>query len=187
MKAVLLILKICYPENMNIIFIISLVVALFSALKVITRINAVHALLYMVAFFFAMAVMIYLYGSPFIAVLEVIIYAGAIVTLFVFVVMMLNIRAKESKTRFRIPLLPLLFILVIQAELVFLVFNGPESKNAPVFSDPAATGYALISNYMAAIELAAMLLLAGITGAYHLGHEKKKNLHRYLSNTEENE
>jgi len=172
---------------MDIVFVISLIVALFSALKVITRINAIHALLYMIAFFFALAVMIYLYGAPLIAVLEVIIYAGAIVTLFIFVVMMLNIRPSEGKTRLKVPLVPVLLIIIIQVELLYIIFFGPESTTAPAFTEPAATGLALMTKYMTAVELAGMLLLAGIVGAYHLGSEKKKILHRYLKNTGENE
>lgn len=172
---------------MNILFVISLIIAVLASLKVITGTNAVHALLYMIAFFFSLAVMIYLYGAPFIAALEVIIYAGAIVTLFIFVVMMLNLKPPEKKSKVKLPLLPLLLIIAIQAELVYLIFTGPVNNSAPVFTSPEETGLALISNYMAAIELAGMLLLAGIIGAYHLGREKKRNLHRYLNNTEDNE
>ncbi len=187
MRVHLQMLKTCYHKVMNVLFVISLIIALVASLKVITCNNAVHALLYMIAFFFSLAVMIYLYGAPFIAALEVIIYAGAIVTLFIFVVMMLNLKDQKKKSRIKLPLLPLILIIAIQVELVYLIFSGPVNVNEPVFTSPEDTGLALISNYMAAIELAGMLLLAGIIGAYHLGSEKKRNIHRYLSNTGDNE
>ena len=53
--------------------------------------NAVHALLYLIVSLLAVAVVFYVLGAPFVAALEVIIYAGAIMVLFVFVVMMLNL------------------------------------------------------------------------------------------------
>src|ERR687892_734134 len=65
--------------------------AAVATLMVITRLNAVHALLYLIVSFLSVALILYILGAPFIAALEVIIYAGAIVVLFVFVVMMLNL------------------------------------------------------------------------------------------------
>ena len=74
-------------------------VAVISTVLTITRLNAVHALLYLVVSLLAVAVTFYTMGAPLVAALEVIIYAGAIMVLFVFVVMMLNLgrRAVESE------------------------------------------------------------------------------------------
>ena len=63
----------------------------------ITRLNAVHALLYLIVSLLAVAVVFYTLGAPFVAALEVIIYAGAIMVLFVFVVMMLNSASRPSR------------------------------------------------------------------------------------------
>ncbi len=76
---------------MNIVFYISAVVAVLSTLAVITRLNAVHALLYLIVSLLAVAVIFFTLGAPFVAALEVIIYAGAIMVLFVFVMMLLNL------------------------------------------------------------------------------------------------
>ena len=67
----------------------------------ITRLNAVHALLYLVVSLLAVAMVFFILGAPFVAALEVIIYAGAIMVLFIFVMMMLNIgdRATELNGR----------------------------------------------------------------------------------------
>ncbi|HOL71740.1 MAG TPA: NADH-quinone oxidoreductase subunit J, partial [Bryobacteraceae bacterium] len=66
-------------------------VAVAATIMTITRLNAIHALLYFVVSLLAAAVVFYTLGAPFIAALEVIIYAGAIMVLFIFVVMMLNV------------------------------------------------------------------------------------------------
>src|SRR5258707_231214 len=76
---------------MQALFYVAAAVAIFSTLMTITRLNAVHALLYLIVSLLAVAVVFYVLGAPFIAALEVITYAGAIMVLFVFVVMMLNL------------------------------------------------------------------------------------------------
>src|SRR3954451_18727982 len=76
---------------MLILFYISSIVAIASTLMVITRYQPIHALLYLVVSFLAVAMMFLSVGAPFVAVLEVILYAGAIIVLFIFVVMMLNL------------------------------------------------------------------------------------------------
>ncbi|HXR80916.1 MAG TPA: NADH-quinone oxidoreductase subunit J, partial [Saprospiraceae bacterium] len=72
-------------------FYIASAIAVAATIMVITRHNLIHALLYLVVSFLAIAVVFYLIGAPFIAALEVIIYAGAIVVLIIFVIMMLNL------------------------------------------------------------------------------------------------
>ena len=76
---------------MEVAFYIAAIVAIVSTVLTITRLNAVHALLYLIVSLLAVAVVFYALGAPFVAALEVIIYAGAIMVLFVFVVMMLNL------------------------------------------------------------------------------------------------
>ena len=71
-------------------FYVAAVVAVLATAMVITRANAVHALLYLVVSLLAVAIVFYVLGAPFAAALEVIVYAGAIMVLFVFVIMMLN-------------------------------------------------------------------------------------------------
>ena len=78
------------------LFYIAAVVAVIATILVITRHNLVHALLYLVVSLFAVAVVFYTLGAPFVAALEVIVYAGAIMMLFLFAVMLLNLRADEA-------------------------------------------------------------------------------------------
>ena len=85
---------------MELLFYIAGAVAVIATLMVITRLNAVHALLYLIVSLLAVAVVFFTLGAPFVAALEVIIYAGAIMVLFVFVVMMLNLgRSAPSRRR----------------------------------------------------------------------------------------
>ena len=75
---------------MELAFYIAGAVAVLSTILMLTRLNVVHALLYLIVSLLAVAVVFYVLGAPFVAALEVIIYAGAIMVLFVFVVMMMT-------------------------------------------------------------------------------------------------
>ena len=84
---------------MDAVFYLAAVIAILATVMVITRLNAVHALLYLIVSLLSVAVVFYTLGAPFIAALEVIIYAGAIMVLFVFVVMMLNLGPANDRNR----------------------------------------------------------------------------------------
>ena len=86
---------------MQLTFYIASGIAVIATLMVITRHNLIHALLYLVVSFIAIAVVFYILGAPFMAALEMIIYAGAIVVLIIFVIMMLNLKeeAVEQERR----------------------------------------------------------------------------------------
>src|SRR5688572_31396457 len=77
------------------IFYIASAVAILSTIMVITRYNMIHALLYLVVSFLAIAIVFYVLGAPFMAALEIIVYAGAIVVLIIFVIMMLNLKQES--------------------------------------------------------------------------------------------
>ena len=111
---------------MNVIFYISSVIAVLATILVITRANAVHALLYLVVSLLAVAMVFFTLGAPFAAALEVVIYAGAIVVLLVFVVMMLNqgpvsISQERAWLRPRMWIGPGILSLVLLGELVYVV------------------------------------------------------------------
>lgn len=155
-------------------FYLAAAVALISTYMVITRLNIVHALLYMIVSLFAVAVIFFLLGAPFIAALEVIIYAGAIIVLFVFVVMMLNLGpqsvAQERQWfnwRTWRGLVLLAGILLLELVLAFR-FGYLPAQNLHEVS-PHEVAISLFGPYLLGVELASMLLLAGLVGAYHLG------------------
>jgi len=159
---------------MNAVFYISAVVAVLSTLMVITRLNAVHALLYLIVSFFSVAVIFLVLGAAFVAALEIIIYAGAIMALFVFVIMMLNLgpRAQEQESQWLKPKMwigPSLLAFVLVGELIYLIAVTGTTATAGAEVTPKQVGIALFGPYLLGVELASMLLMAGLVGAYHLG------------------
>jgi NADH-quinone oxidoreductase subunit J len=158
---------------MNVVFYISAAIAVISTLMVVTRLNAVHALIYLITSLLAVAVIFYTQGAPFAAALEIIIYAGAIMVLFVFVVMMLNLGpvALDQERRWLHPKMwlgPSVLAAVLLAELVYVVGWLPPSAGGRMLGTKQL-GLTLFGPYLLGVELASMLLLAGLVGAYHLG------------------
>ena len=164
----------CSPDAvMETVFHISGAIAVAATVMMLTRLNAVHALLYLVVSLLAVAIVFYTLGAPFAAALEVIIYAGAIMVLFVFVVMLLNLgRAAVVMERRWLSTVswsgPFILAAALAAEFVYLLCQSPASAY-PVVVGPAAVGRALFGPYVLGVEFASMLLLGGIVAAYHLG------------------
>lgn len=148
-------------------------VALAATLLAITRAHAVHALLYLITSFLGVAGMIAALGAPFAAMLEVVVYAGAIMVLFVFVVMLLNlgpgVAYQERRwLRARYWIGPGLLCGLLFAQLLSLLWTqGGVGSGAEI--GPKAVGIALMGPYLLAVELGSMLLLAALISAYHIG------------------
>lgn len=167
------------------LFYISSAVAILATLMVITRYQPIHALLYLVVSFMAVAMIFVSLGAPFVAALEVILYAGAIIVLLIFVVMMMNIsdvtaRQEREWLQPRVWVGPSLLAGVLLVELVVLLLQGGSVR---LDEPPVAirrVSLALYRDYVIAVELAGFLLMAGIVGAAHIGKHRKKHLHRYL-------
>jgi NADH-quinone oxidoreductase subunit J len=175
---------------MDVLFYISSAIAIISSVLVITRRNAVHALLYLVASLLSAAFIFYLLGAPFIAALEVIIYAGAIMVLFIFVVMMLNLgkeaeRQEESWLQPKIWIGPSLLVLILLVEFIIMLSGAGGSYFHSVKVTPRQVGISLFTTYILGVEMAAMLLMSGIVGAYHIGRRKTRTHHRYLEESDE--
>jgi NADH-quinone oxidoreductase subunit J len=162
---------------MDILFYIAAFVAVFSTVMVVAGTNPVHALLYLVVSLLAVATIFFILGAPFAGVLEVIVYAGAIMVLFVFVVMMLNlgdavVRQERLWLTPRTWIGPALLSLLLLSELFYMLL--PSDLHAAGFRviSPKQVGIALYGPYLLAVELASMLLLGALVAAYHLGkHE----------------
>ncbi len=179
---------------MNAVFFISAAVAVLATVMVITRSNAVHALVYLVVSFLAVAVMFFVLGAPLVAALEVIVYAGAIMVLFVFVVMMLGHAPGPPRRGTRAALRawagPAILSLVLLAEFIYVLVRGGAaaggtgSAPGPGPIAPKAVGASLFSTYLLGVELAAMLLLAAVVGAFHLGNERTRPRHRFFEEEE---
>lgn len=159
----------------DIVFYAAAAFSLIATAVAITRSNPVYGLLNFVLSLLGMAVVFYVLGAPFAAALEVIVYAGAIMVLFLFVVMMLRldraalVRETGWITR-AIWIVPILLGGALGGELVYVLLqhSGP-GGSAHLVVSPQAVGLRLFTTDLGAVELASMLLLAGLIGAYHLG------------------
>lgn len=159
---------------MNLLFYITAAVAILSTVLVVTRLNAVHALLYLIVSLLAIALIFFLLGAPFVAALEVIIYAGAIMVLFIFVIMMLNLghQAVQQENVLLNPRIwagPSFIGLILLAELVLILANQGGALTQAGSIAPREVGIVLFQPYLLGVEISSMLLLAGLVGAYHLG------------------
>ncbi len=167
------------------VFYIASSIAIIASFMVVTRTNAFSALLYMIISLISVAVVFFLLGAHFIAALEIIIYAGAIMVLFVFVVMMLNLgeESEEAEKGWMHPKIwigPSLLAIILGAEMIYVIFSDRINLIEVANISPREVGIALYGKYIIAVELAALLITAGILGAYHLGKRKNIVQHRYL-------
>jgi NADH-quinone oxidoreductase subunit J len=166
------------------IFYIAAFVSIISTGLAITGKNAIHALLFLILSLLSISIIFYILGAPFIAALEVIIYAGAIMVLFIFVIMMLNVgleKEMEKKwLRPRMWILPTILAAILLINFLIMLKTVHFEKTKEVVVLPKQVGISLFTTYLIGVEIAAILLLAGIIGAYHLGSQKKKVIHRFM-------
>lgn len=158
---------------MTYLFYSSAGIAIISALMVLTRANAMHALLYLVLMFLSIASIFWTLGAPFAAVLEIVVYAGAIMVLFVFVVMMLNLghevrRQERSTMNVAVWVLPVALAAILLAQFVISLV-GSQPATAAAMVPPKPVGISLFTTYLIGVELASLLLLAGLVAAFHYG------------------
>jgi NADH-quinone oxidoreductase subunit J len=162
---------------MTVLFFIAAAVAVVSTALVITRSNLVHALLYLVVSLFAVAVVFFTLGAPFVAALEVIVYAGAIMMLFVFAVMLLNVHADAPpRLAWSVWAGPIVLVAVLLAELVYGIGLSRQALDGAVVG-PQQVGRALFGPYVLGVELASMLLLAALVGARHISAQPDDEAH----------
>jgi NADH-quinone oxidoreductase subunit J len=159
---------------MNVAFYTAAVIAVLATGMVITRYNAIHALLYLIVSLIAVALIFFVLGAPFVAALEIIIYAGAIMVLFVFVVMMLKLgpSAVEQEVRWLSPGAwrgPAFLSLILLGLLIYILVQNESLEVGTQRVVPHQVGMSLFGPYLLGVELASMLLMAGLVGAHHLG------------------
>lgn len=160
-------------------FYIAAAVATVATFMVIVSTNAIHALLNLIVSLLGVAVIFFVLGAPFAAALEVIIYAGAIMVLFVFVVMMLNVGdAVVQEKRWLTPrvwFVPGVLSAILFIQLASILLTGDKlNATGSVMTEAGPVGAALYGPYLLAVELASMLLLAGLVGAYHLARRERE-------------
>lgn len=157
------------------IFYLLGLVTVAATVLAITRSNLVHAVVYLVVSFFGTAMLFYLLGAPFVALLEVIIYAGAIMVLFLFIIMMLRPEeAGENGGALRRWLPALVLAGVALGSLILLIIAAPGSATllTAAAASPLEFGRALYQRHWFAVEVASFLLLVALVGALYLGRRE---------------
>ena len=170
----------------EILFGILAVIAVLAAIGMLTSTNAVHAALFLVINFFCIALFYLGLNAPFLAMVQITVYAGAIMVLFLFVIMLLGAErlSPRSKLRWQTPLAVVLVLALITATL--LVFFSPQggmemrqveplgsAESMQTFGGPQEVGKVLFENYLLPFELTGILLLVAMIGAVVLGKEDK--------------
>ncbi|MEH3023534.1 MAG: NADH-quinone oxidoreductase subunit J [Pseudomonas oryzihabitans] len=166
---------------MEFAFYFSAGVAVLATFRVITNTNPVHALLYLIISLLAVSMVFFALGAPFAGALEIIVYAGAIMVLFVFVVMMLNLGPviSDQERKWLTPKVwigPSILAAALLVELLVVLSRTPGGATIGHTSVEAkAVGISLFGPYLLAVELASMLLLGALVAAYHLGRSDVKD------------
>lgn len=171
----------------SILFYLIAAVMIISTGMAVTRSNLVHAVLYLVISFFGSAVLFFLLGAPLLGVLEVIIYAGAIMILFLFIVMMIKVELIDDGA---VPIGQLATAGIIcgiyfLACLLLMKFSGPSAK-APMQAllvQPENFGNHLFRQHWLAIEMISLLLLVALIGTLHLGLSRGRRREEKGGNT----
>jgi NADH-quinone oxidoreductase subunit J len=161
---------------MEFAFYICGLIAILATLRVITHTNPVHALLYLIISLLAISGVFFSLGAYFAGALEIIVYAGAIMVLFVFVVMMLNLGGSEIERQWLKPQVwigPAILSAIMLVVIVYAILgvNDQGIDGTPISAK--AVGISLFGPYVLAVELASMLLLAGLVVAFHVGREER--------------
>ena len=163
------------------IFYVLASVILISTGLAITRRNLVHAVVYLIISFFGSAMLYYLFGAPLLAALEIIIYAGAIMVLFLFIIMMLRLDLSTIRPPSLTHWLPagvLGLIYVVIAILVVTQDPGSLTILETAQAKPRVFGQFLFQKYWLSVEIVSFLFLIALVGALYLGKAFAKDTGR---------
>jgi len=174
------------------LFYIFSAILVFAALRVVTARNPVHAALWLVLAFFTAAAHWLMLRAEFLAIALVLVYVGAVMVLFLFVVMMLDINTDTLREGFwkHFPA-ALLVGVVIALEMALVLMPGFDVRSAPV-ADAAALklgnskllGIEIYTKYLYPLQIAAVLLLVAIIAAIALTLRKRKDS-KYINPSEQ--
>jgi NADH-quinone oxidoreductase subunit J len=159
------------------LFILLSAVCVASVLAMIISRNQAHNALFLVVCFSSLGGIFGLLEAPFVAVVQIIVYSGAIMVLFLFTLMMINLEeglAPERKKR--IAIFSSLLAAVLLAELAFAVWkgvgSGPSGSTLPGAVGPKELGRLLFAEYLYPFEITSILLVAALVGALTLARKE---------------
>ncbi len=162
----------------SVIFYVVAAVIVASTAVAVTRRNLVHAVIYLIFSFFGTALLFYLLGAPLLAVLEVIIYAGAIMVLFLFILMMIRM---DSHQELMFPLSQWLpaalfgLVYIVVGFLMVSVTPGTEITLQMVLATPREFALYVFQRHWLSVEIISLLLLVALMGALHLGKGEEES------------
>jgi NADH-quinone oxidoreductase subunit J len=152
-------------------FIITALVSIGAAVAMVLSHNAVHSALWLVLNFFGVAVLYLLLNAPFLAMVQITVYAGAIMVLFLFVIMLLGSEKGQEEVNglpWQTPV-ALVMGLVLVSIAGYALFGGTRlattSQNAQTTGAPDVLARSLFSNYLLPFEITSVLLLVALIGA----------------------
>ncbi|MCJ7664350.1 MAG: NADH-quinone oxidoreductase subunit J [Desulfobacterales bacterium] len=165
-------------------FIATALVAVFAAVMVITRRNPIHSAMFLVLNFLCIAVLYLLLNYQFIAIIQVMIYAGAIMMLVIFVIMLLSVEEEERKRKITVPfaqMLGVVLVFILFAQLIVgvavRVLPGEQGEFSPEriaqLGDIKTIAGLLFTKYLFPFEVASIILLVGIIGAVILSKKER--------------
>ena len=174
---------------MELAFYLSALVAVLATVGVIAGTNAVHAVVYLIVSLIAVALVFFALGAPFAGALEIIVYAGAILVLYLFVVMLLNVK-RDERYHAQYPLGALLGVTILTEVLLLVVQHsfsrdtatadlGASDGTRAIDGNTETIGEALYSTYLFPFEVASLILLVAMIGAIILAkRDLFENVHR---------
>jgi NADH-quinone oxidoreductase subunit J len=163
----------------SVIFYVLAALIIVSTGFAVTRRNLVHVVVYLIISFFGSAMLFYLLGAPLLAALEVIIYAGAIMVLFLFIIMMLKVEAFEERffpIRQWIPAIGMCLVFIAAGTLTIAGDPGSRIPLKAAVAEPMAFGHYLFRKHWLAIEIVSLLLLIALVAVLYLGKNTEKKM-----------
>ncbi|AYN24881.1 NADH-quinone oxidoreductase subunit J [Buchnera aphidicola] len=163
---------------MEFVFYMCSLIAVISTLLVIIQKNAVYSLVYLIISLLSISSIFFIFGAFFAGALEVIVYAGAIIVLFVFVIMMLNLGEKHDfqEKKYLSPIfwiVPGCLSLMLFLLMAYVVFFVKDKQIYFTVIDAKEVGINLFGPYLLLVELSSLLLLSSLVVVFHVGKEKK--------------
>ncbi len=163
-----------------VLFIVLAVISIASAIAMLTSRNAIYSALFLVINFSTIAVFYLILGAPFIAMAQITVYAGAIMVLFLFVIMLVGGQQSHrmETNLWQQPLAIMLGALLV-VEIVYLLFRrlgdiAPTISSSPDFASPGNIAALLFSQYLLPFEVTSILLLVAMIGAIVLTMVEKR-------------
>lgn len=166
----------------SVLFYLLAIVLVVAALRVITAPNPITAVLNLILAFFSAAMLWILIGAEFLGLLLVLVYVGAVMVLFLFVVMMLDVRSESLRKGFKAYLPAGLFVgLVMVLEMAFVLASTWLDAGAPAdlpenYNNTRALGELMYTDYVFAVEIGAVILLVGMVSAIALTLRKRRDV-----------